>query len=35
MSPRRMCMSAVQDGYRDFSGLAKRIAERCKIAMPC
>ena len=28
-------MSAVQDGYRDFRDLAKRIAERCKIAMPC
>ena len=27
-------MAAVQDGYRDFSHLAKRIAERCKIAMP-
>ena len=27
-------MAAVQDGYGDFRDLAKRIAERCKIAMP-
>ena len=27
-------MAAVQDGYHDFRALAKRIAERCKIAMP-
>ena len=27
-------MAAVQDCYRDFSDLAKRIAERCGIAMP-
>ena len=27
-------MAAVQDGYRDFRDLAKRIARRCKIARP-
>ena len=27
-------MAAVQDGYRDFRDLAKRIAERCGVAMP-
>ena len=27
-------MAAVQDGYRDFRALAKRIAKRCKIARP-
>lgn len=27
-------MAAVQDCYRDFRDLAKRIAERCKIAIP-
>ena len=27
-------MAAVQDGYRDFRALAKRIARRCGVAMP-